>query len=190
MNKVLSRKRRQNIQLQSWLQFCWFDLIWSRSTHDHEDIHEEVDHVEVDVEGGEDVLLGVEGVLVVASHHQLSVVDQIEREDESSSRPVANHVSPAKIFVVSSKLFVVSPKIFFFQKYLLLVKYFVYFLLMSPPQATTIPTMNPATKRMMRRAKRTPPQTVKSILVWKAKRVRPRVTAAVIPTAMRTASTS
>ena len=35
-----------------------------------------------------------------------------------------------------------------------------------------------------------PPQTVKSILVWKAKMVRQKVTPAVIPTAIRTASTS
>ena len=38
--------------------------------------------------------------------------------------------------------------------------------------------------------KNQPPQTVKSILVWKAKMVRQKVTPAVIPTAMRTASTS
>ena len=48
----------------------------------------------------------------------------------------------------------------------------------------------PAMKRMTRRAKKTPPQAVKSILVWNAKRVRARVTAQVIPTAMMTDSVS
>ena len=41
---------------------------------DHEDVHEEVDHVQVDVEGGEDVLLGTQAVLVLPTHHQLGRV--------------------------------------------------------------------------------------------------------------------
>ena len=41
---------------------------------DHEDVHEEVDHVQVDVEGGEDVLLGTQAVLVLPAHHQLGRV--------------------------------------------------------------------------------------------------------------------
>ena len=36
-----------------------------------EDVHEDVDDVHVDGEGGEDVLLGGDGVLVVAPHHHL-----------------------------------------------------------------------------------------------------------------------
>ena len=43
------------------------------------------------------------------------------------------------------------------------------------------------TRRMMRRAKNSPPHMVKSILVWMANRVKPRVTAAVMPTAIRRA---
>ena len=39
---------------------------------DHEDVHEEVDDVQVDVEGGEDVLLGAQAVLVLPTHHQLA----------------------------------------------------------------------------------------------------------------------
>ena len=69
---------------------------------------------------------------MVASHHQLSVVDQIEREDESSSRPVANHVSPAKIFVLSSKIFVINSKIFFIVHY-----YFKLFCLLSADVSST-----------------------------------------------------
>ena len=48
--------------------------------------------------------------------------------------------------------------------------------------------MMPATMRTMRRAQSMPPHAVKSILVWNAKRVRPKVTPQVIPTAMRMAS--
>ena len=48
----------------------------------------------------------------------------------------------------------------------------------------------PAIRRMTSRAKKTPPQAVKSIFVWNAKRVRPRVTPQVMPTAMMTDSVS
>ena len=43
---------------------------------------------------------------------------------------------------------------------------------------------------ILRRKKFLPPHPVKSILVWNAKMVRARVTAAVVPTAISTASTS
>ena len=45
---------------------------------DGEEIHEEVDDVQVEVEGGEDVLLGAEGVLVAPAHHQLGVVHDVQ----------------------------------------------------------------------------------------------------------------
>ncbi len=47
---------------------------------------------------------------------------------------------------------------------------------------------NPAIIRTTRAPHSIPPQVVKSHLVWKAKRVRARVTAAQLPTAIRTAS--
>ena len=40
-------------------------------SNDSEDVEENVDDVEVDGDGGEDVLLGGDGVLVVAPHHHL-----------------------------------------------------------------------------------------------------------------------
>lgn len=58
---------------------------------DHEDVHEEVDHVQVDVEGGEDVLLGTQAILVLPAHHQLSVVNDVEGEDERPGAPEPNH---------------------------------------------------------------------------------------------------
>ena len=47
-------------------------------TEDGEEIHEEVDDVQVEVQGGEDVLLGAEGVLVAPAHHQLGVVHDVQ----------------------------------------------------------------------------------------------------------------
>ena len=61
-----------------------------------EDVPEEVDDVQVDVEGGEDVFLRTESVLVFAAHHELSVVDNVEREDESSDTAIAQHHPPAR----------------------------------------------------------------------------------------------
>ena len=59
-----------------------------------EDISEEVDDVQVEVEGGENVLLGTERVLVFPAHHHLSVVDNVEGEDESSHTAKAEHHPP------------------------------------------------------------------------------------------------
>ena len=57
---------------------------------DGEDVEEEVDDVQVEVEGGEDVLLRAEGVLVLPTQHDLRVVDQVEREDQTANRGVTN----------------------------------------------------------------------------------------------------
>ena len=59
-----------------------------------EDVPEEVDDVQVDVEGGEDVLLRAESVLVFAAHHELCVVHNVQGEDQSSDTAVAQHDPP------------------------------------------------------------------------------------------------
>ena len=40
------------------------DLISAAEPDDHEDVHEEVDDVQVDVQGGKDVLLGAESIKI------------------------------------------------------------------------------------------------------------------------------
>ena len=45
-----------------------------------EDVEEEVDDVQVEVQGGEHVLLGAERVLVAAPNHQLGVVHDVQAE--------------------------------------------------------------------------------------------------------------
>ena len=65
-------------------------LVAANRPNDHEDVHEEVDDVQVEVECREHVLLGGEGVLVRSAHHQLGVVDDVEAEYGRASRPVAN----------------------------------------------------------------------------------------------------
>ena len=47
----------------------------------------------------EDVLLWRDGVLVIASHHHLSVVDQVEGEDEGTNAPI-DHL---EILVIGNK---------------------------------------------------------------------------------------
>ena len=56
-----------------------------------EDVPEEVDYVQIDVEGSEDVFLRTEGVGMISSHHQLGVVDQITGEYESSANTDPDH---------------------------------------------------------------------------------------------------
>ena len=53
-----------------------------------EDVPEEVDDVQVDVEGSKDVFLRAESVLVFAAHHELCVVHNVEREDQRSDTAV------------------------------------------------------------------------------------------------------
>ena len=48
-------------------------LSFSGSADDHEDVEEEVDDVQVDVEGSEHVLLRVQGVLVFACKEKRSL---------------------------------------------------------------------------------------------------------------------
>ena len=67
------------------------DSITPSSSDNHEDVHEEVDDVEIDVESSEDVLLRTEGVLVLAPHHQLGVIHDVQGEDEGTNRSISNH---------------------------------------------------------------------------------------------------
>ena len=56
----------------SWpLAFFPWSLVAPRRAHNHEDVEEEVDDVQVEIEGGEDVLLRADAVLVAAAHHEL-----------------------------------------------------------------------------------------------------------------------
>ena len=59
-----------------------------------ENVSEEVDDVQVDVEGSKDVFLRTESVLVFAAHHELCVVHDVQREDQSSDTAVAQHDPP------------------------------------------------------------------------------------------------
>ena len=47
---------------------------------DLKQVHEEVDDVEVEVEGGEDVLIRVVAILVPPTNDELRVVHNVERE--------------------------------------------------------------------------------------------------------------
>ena len=71
-------------------------LVWSGAPNDHEDVHEELHHVEVDVEGSEDVLLGAERVLVFPPEHQLGVIHQVEGEHQRPGSSHPDHGPPGK----------------------------------------------------------------------------------------------
>ena len=63
-------------------------FISSFPSHQHEDVDEQVDDVQEDGQGSEDVVLWVVGVLVLANHHQLGVIDQEKDHGEGTHRPV------------------------------------------------------------------------------------------------------
>lgn len=63
-------------------------FLTARVANDGEDVSEKIDHIQVDVEGGEDVFLRRDGVLVFAADHQLHVEHQVEAEEESAQARV------------------------------------------------------------------------------------------------------
>ena len=73
-----------------------FLVITPHGSNNHQDVHEQVDHVQVDVQSGEDVLLGAEGVLVTAAHHQLGVVHDVQGENQGSGRSISDLSSSEK----------------------------------------------------------------------------------------------
>lgn len=59
-------------------------LISIRRLDNAQDVDEQVDDVQVQVEGGKDVLLGRDGHLVSAAHHELRVVDEVQAEEHGT----------------------------------------------------------------------------------------------------------
>ena len=60
------------------------------AVYERQDVSEEVDDVQVDVEGSKDVLLGGDGVLVAPTDHQLNVEHEVETEQQCSQAAVHN----------------------------------------------------------------------------------------------------
>ena len=79
-------------------------VITPNGSHNHQDVHEQVDHVQVDVQGGEDVFLGAEGVLVAAAHHQLGVIHDVQGENQGSGRSISDLSSSEKKYIFPVKL--------------------------------------------------------------------------------------
>lgn len=63
-------------------------ILISWSSDDGKDVDEDVDDVQVQVKGGEDVLFRGDGVLVFPAQHQLSVVDEVKGEQKSTDRGI------------------------------------------------------------------------------------------------------
>lgn len=59
-------------------------LLVSRIPDNRQNVHENVDNVHVQVQRSKDILLWRYGVLVLATHHHLRVVDQVEAEQQST----------------------------------------------------------------------------------------------------------
>ena len=95
---VLWSKIFQKIKDQRFffVKSIFFLVIAPHGSHNHQDVHEQVDHVQVDVQGGEDVLLGAEGVLVTAAHHKLGVVHDVQGENQGAGRSISDLSSSEK----------------------------------------------------------------------------------------------
>ena len=75
--------------------FSFLGLVAPAVTNDGEDVHEQVDDVQVEVQRGEHVLLGAERVLVAAPDHELRVVHDVQAEDDCPDPSVHEVHSPA-----------------------------------------------------------------------------------------------
>lgn len=65
----------------------WFDLVAGPANYS-QNVEKNVDDVQVEVEGGKDVLFRGDGILVLPSQHQLRVEDEIDGEKEGAQRGV------------------------------------------------------------------------------------------------------
>merc|ERR1712001_610868 len=70
----------QNKKLQ--LKTSSTSILISGCSNDLQNVEEQIDDVEVEVERSKDILLGVQRILVVATHHHLGVEDDVEAEDD------------------------------------------------------------------------------------------------------------
>ena len=91
------------MEIQQKVSTCLFScltrldesLVAPAVANNGQDVHEEVDDVQVEVQRGEHVLLGAERVLVAASDHQLGVVHDVEAEDDCPYPSVNQVQGPA-----------------------------------------------------------------------------------------------
>ena len=74
-------------------------LIALGQTYESEHEEKDVDYIEIESQGGEDVLFGGDRVLVVPSHHHLGVVHQVHGEQKGSYSSIYD----LQILVVGNK---------------------------------------------------------------------------------------
>ena len=92
---ILTLQQKVSTCLLSCLACLCESLVTPAVSDDGEDVHEEVDDVQVEVQRGEHVLLGAERVLVAAPDHQLGVVHDVEAEDDCPDPGVNQVQGPA-----------------------------------------------------------------------------------------------
>merc|ERR1719300_1957221 len=68
-----------------------WDLVRSCASHNHQNIHEELSDVKIEIESSKNVLFRTERIFVLASQHQLSVINDVKREDQSPCCSEPNH---------------------------------------------------------------------------------------------------
>merc|ERR1719300_263860 len=66
-------------------------LVRSCSSHNHQNIHEELGDVKIEIESSKNVLFRTERIFVLASQHQLSVINDVKREHQSPCCSEPNH---------------------------------------------------------------------------------------------------
>merc|ERR1719300_74437 len=68
-----------------------WDLVRSCSPHNHQNIHEELGDVKIEIKSGKNVLFRTKRIFVLASQHQLSVINDVKREHQSPCCSKPNH---------------------------------------------------------------------------------------------------
>merc|ERR1719300_1907742 len=66
-------------------------LVRSCSSNNHQNIHEELGDVKIEIESSKNVLFRTKRIFVLASQHQLSVINDVKREHQSPCCSEPNH---------------------------------------------------------------------------------------------------
>ena len=62
----------------------------SVSSKNSEEIKEKVDDIKVKVKSSKDILLRADGIFMISPNHDLSIIDDVEGENDSTSSRIAN----------------------------------------------------------------------------------------------------
>lgn len=69
-------------------QYCFLFLVRSRQPNNLQDVHEYLHDIQIQIQRRKNVLLRTDRIFVLATHHHLRIVNEVDAEDECTKRRV------------------------------------------------------------------------------------------------------